>query len=90
MHGLASWVKAELERELIDAQSGARIWAERKRDTRHAGLSKGPTGYQSLATAPIVGLRAGHLEQVAVHLTRAMAKRAADDPAVRAYVDQRR
>ena len=82
-----SWVKAELHVELIDPRSGEVIWSEKKRNTRQAGLLKGPTGYKAIATAPIMGLKTSHLERVASHLTRALADDLGTSPAVMAYLN---
>lgn len=84
-----SWVKAELQLELIDAPSGEVIWSERKKNTRQAGILKGPTGYKSIVTAPLMGLKSSHIERVANHLAREMIEDLRESPAVLAYVDER-
>lgn len=81
-----SWVKAELELALVDPQSGEVIWSEKKKQTRQAGLLKGPTGFQSIATGPLMGLLPSHLERVATQLTRSMTADLSTSPAVLAYV----
>jgi hypothetical protein len=85
-----SWVKAGLALELVDGESGEVIWSAEKHNRRHAGILKGPTGYKSVATAPITGLKASHLERVATHLVRMMAEELIASPAVRAYLSERR
>lgn len=84
-----SWVKAELQLDVVEASSGEVIWSEKKRNTRQAGLLKGPTGYQSVVTAPILGLKTSNLEEVATHLTRTMARDLSASPALLAYVGER-
>ncbi len=84
-----SWVKAELQADLIDAQSGAVIWSEKKKNSQTSGLLKGPTGYSSIVTAPIIGLKAGNLERVANNLTHTLAEDLASSPAVKAYVSEK-
>jgi hypothetical protein len=85
-----SWVKAELELELVDPESGEVIWSEKKKNTRQAGLLKVPVGYKAFATAPIQGLKTSHLERVASHLSRAMVQDLATSPAVMAYLSERK
>ena len=82
-----SWVKAALELELIDANTGKVLWTEQKRNTRQAGLTKGPTGYAAIATAPIMGLTPSHLTRVTLELTRTMAQDIVTSPEVQAYVN---
>ncbi len=84
-----SSVSAGLALELMDADSGEVIWADRHRNSRQAGVLKGPTGYKALATAPIMGLKRSHLERVANHLTRAMVERLTRSPAVQTYLSDR-
>jgi len=83
---LESWVKAAMQLELLDAQSGEVIWSKTKKNSRTAGLLKGPTGFQSIAIAPIMGLKTSHLERVANELTRTLANDLVDSPTVKAYV----
>lgn len=82
-----SWVKAELQLELVDAASGTVLWSKKKRHTRQAGILKGPTGYKSVVTAPITGMKKSNLERVQVHLAREMAQDVATSAAVQAYLD---
>lgn len=82
-----SWVKAELQLEVVDAASGTVLWSEKKRNTRQAGLLKGPTGYQSVVVAPLTGMSAGNLQRVETHLAREMAQDVATSAAVRTYLD---
>jgi len=81
-----SWVKAGLEVELLDAHSGEVIWSGHKKNSRTSGILKGPTGYKSIATAPLSGLKTGHLERVANHLTRMLVDELVDSPAVMVYL----
>ena len=83
-----SWVKAELQLELVDAKSGDVIWSQKKKNTRTAGILKGPTGYKSIATAPLSGLKTSHLERVAGELTRKLAEELSTSPAVVTYVSE--
>jgi hypothetical protein len=85
-----SWVKAEVQVELIDAQSGEVIWSDKKKNSRTAGLLKGPTGYKSLATSALSGLKSSHLERVANHLTREVVEGLNGSPAVMAYVSEQK
>jgi len=85
-----SWVKAELQLELLDPESGEVIWMDTRKNTRQAGILKGPTGYKSIVTAPITGLKTSNLERIGQHLTRAMVEDLSRSPAVRAYLEERR
>lgn len=84
-----SWVTAGLSLQLIDGASGEAIWSCQKKNRRQAGILKGPTGYSSIATAPIMGLRRSNLERVATDLARSMASDLGASAAVRAYVSER-
>jgi hypothetical protein len=84
-----SWVKAELEVDLLDAQSGTVIWSEKQKDSRTSGILKGPTGYKSLATAPITGMKTSHLERVSNNLTHKLAEALTASPAVMTYVGEK-
>jgi hypothetical protein len=83
-----SWVKAGLELQLIDGHTGQTLWMAKRKNSRQAGVLKGPTGYKSIVTAPITGLKGSHLERVAQHLTRMMAADLGAAPAVLAYVGE--
>jgi len=85
---LASQVKVELLLELIDAETGEVVWSQQHKNTRQAGLLKGPTGYKSLVTAPITGLKTSNLERVGNHLARSMVQELAESPAVLTYVHE--
>lgn len=85
-----SWVKAELQLELVDPMSGEVIWSEKKKNTRQAGILKVPTGYKAFATTPISGMKTSHLERVASHLSRAMVQDLSTSPAVMAYLSERK
>ena len=84
-----SWVKAKLELELIDADSGTLIWSEKKQNTRQAGILKGPTGYSSIVTAPIMGMTRANLERVGANLASAMAKDLNSSQAVQTYMSEK-
>jgi hypothetical protein len=83
-----SWVRAAVAVELVDAQTQEVVWSATKRNSRGAGVLKGPTGYKSLVTAPITGLKTSHLERVGTHLARAVAEEIASSPTVLAYLDE--
>lgn len=83
-----SWVKAEVQAELVDGKSGEVIWSEKKKNEHQAGVLKGPTGYASVVTAPIMGMRTSHLERVAEDLMSRLAKELAESPAVQAYAGE--
>ena len=83
-----SWVKAGMQLDLIDAASGDVIWSKKQISRRQAGILKGPTGYQSVVTAPLMGLRTRNLEQVAHRLARDMAEALGVSPAVKVYVSE--
>ena len=85
-----SWVKAELQLELVDPTSGEVIWSQKKKNTRQAGILKVPAGYKAFATAPISGMKTSHLERVASHLSRAMVQELSTSPAVMAYLSERK
>jgi hypothetical protein len=87
---LGSWVTVGLQLDLIDANAGTVVWSERKKNRRHAGILKGPTGFKSIATAPITGLKTSNLERVALHLARGMADDLTTSPTVLTYVDERK
>jgi len=81
-----SWVTTGMALELVDTASGEVIWSAQHMNRRQAGLLKGPTGYKSLVTAPLSGLKGSHLDRVATHLARTMVGELATTPAVLAYV----
>lgn len=83
-----SWVKAELQVDLVDARSGTVIWSETQKNSRTAGLLKGPTGYKAIATAPIGGMKASNLERVSNNLTHKLVEALNASPAVMTYVDE--
>ena len=84
-----SWVKAGLRLELLDAQSGEVIWSAAKNETRQAGILKGPTGYSSLVTAPVMGLRTSNLERVGGNLARELTDELMTAPAVLTYLSEK-
>ena len=85
-----SWVKAGLELELVDPRAGTVIWSDRRKNVRHAGILKIPTGYKSIVTAPLMGLQTDHLERVATHLARSLVADLEASPAVAAYLSEQR
>ena len=85
-----SWVKAELQLELLDGRSGEIVWTEKRKQTHQAGILKGPTGFKSIATAPITGLKTSNLERIANHLTRELTEDLNKSPAVVAYLSERK
>lgn len=86
---LESWVKAELELELLDTRSGERLWSKKRKNTRQAGLFKGPTGLNAIVTAPITGLSRSRLDQVASRLAQLLVKDLNGSSAVQAYLRER-
>ena len=84
-----SWVKAELRVDLVDATSGTVIWSEKVKDSRTSGILKGPTGFKSLATAPISGMKTSNLERISNNLTHKVAEALAASPAVMTYVGEK-
>lgn len=83
-----SWVKAALAVELVDAHNREVVWSATKHNSRGAGLLKGPTGYKSIVTAPISGLKASHLERVGTHLTRLLVEDLNASASVLAYLSE--
>ena len=84
-----SWVKAELHLDLLDGRTGEAIWSKTRKGSHQAGLLKGPTGYKSVVTAPITGMKMSNLERVANHLTRDLSADLNQSPAVLAYLHER-
>lgn len=84
-----SWVKTGLRLELVDPKSGEVVWSDTQRNTRTAGVLKGPTGFKSLATAPITAMKTSNLERVANHLTHQLADALNSSPAVKVYAGER-
>lgn len=84
-----SWVKAELQVDLVDASSGTVVWSQKQKDSRTAGILKGPTGYKSLATAPLTAMKSSHLERVSNNLTHKIAEALTTSPAVMTYVSEK-
>ncbi|MDP3702857.1 MAG: DUF799 family lipoprotein [Candidatus Omnitrophota bacterium] len=84
-----SWVKAELQVDLVDAHSGTVIWSEKQKDSRTAGILKGPTGYKSIATAPLTAMKTSNLERVSNNLTHKVAQALTESPAVMTYVGEK-
>lgn len=87
---IESWVKTGVEARLIDAASGQVIWSEKKRNTHQSGILKGPTGYTSIATAPIMGMKTSNLERVAEELMSRLAHDLVEAPSVKAYVSEKK
>lgn len=82
-----SWSRAGLQADLVDVASGEVVWSARKDDSSTAGILKGPTGYSSLATAPIMALRRDNLERIALHLVRQVVAEMAKSPSIITYVN---
>ena len=83
---LQSWVTAQLQLELVDAASGISIWSDKRKNSRTSGVLKGVTGYGSVATSAVKGLKQSHLERVGTHLAREMAQELAQAPGVLTYL----
>lgn len=83
-----SWVRAGLRVDLVDVATGQLIWSDARKNSRTAGLLKGPTGYKSLAVAPITGMKRSNLERVALQLAREMAQHVNTAPSIRTYVNE--
>ncbi len=84
--GVESWVSAGLQLELVDTATGQVIWSEQRDNRRQAGILKGPTGYLSVATAPIMGVTRGRQRQVGDELTRTLAEHLLESKDVRAHL----
>lgn len=84
-----SWVSAAMRLELVDTQTGNVVWSAEEKNSRTAGILKGPTGYKSVAMAPLSGLKRSHLERVADDLARKMAEAMSRSPGVLAYLAMR-
>jgi hypothetical protein len=82
--GLQSWVMAGLRLELVDGATGEVVWSAEDTNSRTAGILKGPTGYKSLVTAPLSGLKTKYLHGVARDLAHRMAEQLLAAPAVQA------
>ncbi len=61
--------------ELVDANTGKRLFTTDRSEQVGSGLTGGPTGYVSVATEPIAGLRGSTLR----NLTRSVARHAVAD-----------
>lgn len=83
-----SWVRAGLQLELVDVATGNVVWSEQRKNSRSAGLLKGPTGLKSLATSPLSGLKRSNLERVARNLARDLAQHLNTAPSIIAYVNE--
>lgn len=84
-----SSVKAAMELELVDAESGEVIWSGTHANRRHAGLSKIPTGYKSIATSALKGMKGSNLERVAKHLTRNVVQELNASPSILVYLNEK-
>lgn len=71
---LQSNTEVAMRLELRD-RGGNELFVTERSESIGAGLSGGPTGYQSLAAEPIAGLRGSHLQM----LTRSVARHVATD-----------
>lgn len=72
---LQTVVEVALHLELFDASSGQQLFRSDRAETIGSGLTGGPTGYVSVATEPISGLRGSHLRT----LTRSVARHVVAD-----------
>ena len=81
-----SAVSAGLALELVEPSSGAVVWSAQKHNSRMAGILKGPTGFTSLATSPIKGLKQRYLDRVAHELTQRLVEELSASPTVGAYL----
>ncbi|HEX5054477.1 MAG TPA: GNA1162 family protein [Planctomycetota bacterium] len=72
---LQSIVEVALHLELIDGGTGKRLFHTTRTESIGSGLTGGPTGYVSVATEPLAGLRGSHL----LYLTRSVARHAVTD-----------
>lgn len=83
-----SWVRVGLQVDLVDVASGQVIWSDARKNSRTAGLLKGPTGYKSLVVAPITGMKRSNLERVALHLAREVAQQMTTAASILTYVNE--
>lgn len=83
-----SSVKAGLALELVEPASGEVVWTIERKNSRIAGVLKGPTGYKSIVTSPITGMKRSNLERVAGHLAQRMARELNESLAVAAYLGE--
>lgn len=67
-----SVAEVALQLQLIDGSSGERLFTTERTETIGSGITGGPTGYASIATEPLAGLRGSHLRA----LTRSVARNA--------------
>ena len=72
---LQATAEVALHLELLDGSSRERLFAADRTETIGSGLSGGPTGYLSVATEPLAGLRGSNLRE----LTRSVARNAVTD-----------
>ena len=72
---LQSTADVALHLELIDANTGKRLFVTDRSEQVGSGITGGPTGYVSAATEPIAGLRGSNLRT----LTRSVARNAVAD-----------
>ena len=72
---LQTVVDVALQLDLRDANTGKQLFLTERTETIGSGLTGGPTGYVSVATEPIAGLRGSQLRS----LTRSVARHAVAD-----------
>lgn len=72
---LQTVVEVSLHLELVDAGTGKQLFRTDRSEQVGAGLTGGPTGYVSVATEPLAGLRGSTLR----NLTRSVARNAVAD-----------
>lgn len=70
-----STAEVALQIEVVDGGSGERLFRTARSETIGSGVTGGPTGYVSIATEPLAGLRGSHLR----NLTRSVARHVVAD-----------
>lgn len=68
-YGLESAANVGAKVRLVDARTGAVLWEADRLESKHAGLSGGPTGYASAAFSPLQGLAKSNLYLLANELS---------------------
>lgn len=86
--GIESQVYAGMKLELVDCETGVRLWELEDQEKRSAGLSKIPTGLSSAAMSPIMGLRDKYMIECANDLSRGMADDLLNKQSVMVYAQR--
>lgn len=68
-YGLESAANVGAKVKLVDARTGAVLWEADRLESKHSGLSGGPTGYASAAFSPLQGLAKSNLFLLANELS---------------------